>query len=181
MLNMIWVQNKILILMERRVELMAYNGVGGFRLVGKNGDGLLEVCGVPLERRALSRLLKIASRNGVLHRCLSMGQRMYIGLVVKLVDRVSSLLVARVLAPIIVRLLEALRGFPKLMMEVLGRVKYWMIVKGREKAEEISRIAQKWGNKTAHKWAKETGFIRFITIMYMPLWESQSIRQTYAN
>jgi hypothetical protein len=106
---------------------------------------------------------------------------MYIGLVVKLVDRVSSLLVARVLAPIIVRLLEALKGFPKFMMEVLGKVRYWMMVRGREKAEEISRIAQKWGNKTAHKWAKETGFIRFITIMYMPLWESQSIRQAHAN
>jgi len=39
--------------------------VGDFRLVGKNGDGLLEVCGVPLERRALSRLLKTASRIGV--------------------------------------------------------------------------------------------------------------------
>jgi len=60
-------------------------------------------------------------------------------------------------------------------------VRYWMMVKGREKAEEISRLAQKWGNKTAYKWAKETGFIRFITIMYMPLWESQSIRQAYAN
>jgi len=167
--------------MMRRVELMAGKGVGDFGLIGKNGDGLLEVCGVPLERGALSRLLKIASRNGVLHRYLSMSQRLYLGLVVKLVDRVSSLLVARVLAPIIVRLLEALRVFPKLMMEVLGKVRYWMMAKGREKAEEISRLAQKWGNKTAHKWAKETGFIRFVTIMYMPLWESQSIRQAYAN
>jgi len=42
---------------------------------------------------------------------------MYIGLVVKLVDRVSSLLVAKVLAPIIVKLLEAMRGFPKLVIK----------------------------------------------------------------
>jgi hypothetical protein len=165
----------------RYVGIMVGNVMGDFALVEKTEDGLLEVLGVPLKNGPLTKLMKIASRTGALYRCLSRSQRMYLGLVVKLVDRVSSLLVARVLAPIIVRLLEGLKGFPKLMMEVLGKVRYWMMVKGREKAEEISRIAQKWGNKTAHKWAKETEFIRFITIMNMPLWESKSIRQAYAN
>jgi hypothetical protein len=60
------------------------------------------------------------------------------------------------------------------MVEVLGKVGYWMMVKGREKAMEISRIAQKWGNKTAHKWARETGFARYLTIMNISLWESES-------
>jgi hypothetical protein len=150
---------------------MVRNVMSDFALVGKTEDGLLEVCGIPLRNGPLSKLMKIASRTGALYRCLSRSQRMYLGLVVKLVDRVVSLLVARVLAPIIVRLLEALKGFPKLMVEVLGRVKYWMMVKGVEKAEEISTIAQRWGNKTAYKWARDIGFTRFLTVMNMPLWE----------
>jgi len=96
---------------------------------------------------------------------------MYLGLVVKVVDRVASMLVAKVLTPIIVRLLNALRGFPRLIAEVLGRVRYWMMVKGRRKAEEISRIALRWGNRTAHEWARDAGFIRYLTMMNMPLWE----------
>jgi len=156
------------------VEIMGKNVMGDFELVGKTEDGLLEVCGVPLKRGHLSKLMKIASRMGVLYRCLSRSQRMYLSLVIKLVDRVVSVFLARVLTPIIVKLLEALRGFPKFMVEVLGKVGYWMMVKGREKAREISRIAQRWGNKTAHKWARETGFARYLTIMNMSSWESES-------
>jgi hypothetical protein len=106
---------------------------------------------------------------------------MYLGLVVKLVDRVASVLVAKVLAPIIVRLLEALKGFPQLMIEVLGRVRYWMIVKGWGKAVEVSRLAQRWGNKTARKWAKEIGFIRYLTILNMSSWESKGNCEACAN
>jgi hypothetical protein len=142
-------------------------------LLKKNEDGSLEVCGIPLKKSTLSRLMKITSRIGVLYKCLSMSHRMYLNLVIKLVDKVTSKLLARVLAPMILKLLEAIKDSPKLMMDVLGRVRYWMIAKGWEKAEKESNIARKWGNKTAYKWAKDARFARYLTIMNMIFWESQ--------
>jgi len=102
-----------------------------------------------------------------------MSQLVYLRLVVKLVDRVASRLLAKVLAPIILKLLGAIKGAPRLMMDVLGRVGYWMMVKGWEKAEEISRIALRWGNREALKWVKEASFARYLTIMNLSLWERQ--------
>ncbi|MEM3601794.1 MAG: hypothetical protein QXN87_03870 [Candidatus Bathyarchaeia archaeon] len=66
-----------------------------------------------------------------------------------------------------------MKGFPKLLMEVLGRVRYWMMVKGWRKAEEISLLAQRWGNRAACKWAGEAGFARYLTIMNMSDWERE--------
>jgi len=63
------------------------------------------------------------------------------------------------------------------MMEVLGKVRYWMIVKGWEKAEEISRLAQRWGNQAARRWAGEAEFARYLTIMNMSFWESEGNRK----
>jgi hypothetical protein len=34
-------------------------------------------------------------------------------------------------------------------------------------AEKISRIAQKWGNRTAREWMKDADFIRYLAIMTM--------------
>jgi hypothetical protein len=146
---------------------------GELMLVTKADDGSLEACGIPLKKEPLSKLMKIASRIGVLY-SLPMSQRMYLNLVIKLVDKVASMLLAKLLAPIILKLLRAMKGSSKLMIEVLGKVKYWMMTKGQEKAQEISQIAQKWGNKTAHKWAKEIRFIRYLTIMNMSSWENES-------
>ncbi|MEM3162765.1 MAG: hypothetical protein QW056_07265 [Candidatus Bathyarchaeia archaeon] len=148
-----------------------------FGLLRMAGDGFLTVCGVPMKRAPMLRLMRLARRYGVLLRCLNTAECMFFKLVIKLIDGVRSLVLARALAPIITKLLKAIKGFPKLMMEVLGKVGYWMMFKGWEKAEEISRLAQSWGNKAARKWAGEAGFARYLTIMNMSLWESESNRK----
>lgn len=145
----------------------------------KAKDVSFEVCGVPLERAPLLRLLKKAQRNGVVFKCLNFGEYMFLKLVIKTVNRVRSFILAKALSPIIKRLLEALKNTPKLMMEILGRVSYWMMVKGLEKAKEISRLALKWGNKEAHKWAEDTGFARYLTIMNMHFWENEGSFKAY--
>lgn len=148
--------------------------LGFFR---RGEDGSFEVCGVPLKRAPMLRLMRLAQRGGVLLRCLSLAEYMFLRLVVKLTDRVRSFILARAVAPVIKKLFEAIKCFPRFMMEVLGKVGYWMMVKGWEKAEEISRIAQRWGNRAALKWAREPGFARYLTIMNMSFWESEGNRE----
>ncbi|MBC7130837.1 hypothetical protein H5T51_06440 [Candidatus Bathyarchaeota archaeon] len=144
------------------------------RFIERAEDGAVIVKGVPLRRGVLSRLMRLASRAGVLNKCLSAGQRMYLRLVLRLIDKVASVFLARVLAPIVSRLLEALGGLSKVMREVLGRVEYWMRVKGWEKAKEISCLAVKLGYRAAEAWARDAGFARYLTIMNMSSWEWES-------
>jgi len=128
-------------------------------------DGSLEVCGVPLRRSVLFRLLRVAQRRGVLFRCLKMCEYKFVRLVVELADRVRSFILARAVAPIIKKLLDALRGSRELMVYVLGEVTYWMREAGRGLAEKVSRIAVKWGNRSALKWSRDLGFVRYLTVM----------------
>jgi len=46
-----------------------------------------------------------------------------------------------------------------------GKVHLAMQKIGISIAEKISQIAQNWGNKTAREWAKDLGFIQYLTIM----------------
>lgn len=141
-------------------------------------DGSFEVCGVPLRRRSLLRLMKRAQRGGVLHRCLNMAEYKFVSLVVKLKDKVRSFILARALAPIIKKLLKALRAGCELMIHVLGEVDYWMKVAGRALAEKVAKIAQSWGNRLAHKWAKDEGFIRYLTVMNLPVLKKQTVLES---
>jgi len=150
-----------------------------FGLYRKAKRGSFEVCGVPLERAPLLRLIRKAQREGVLFKCLNSTEYMFLKLVTKTTNRVRSFILARVLSPIIKKLLEALKAASKLMMEILGRISYWMTVKGWEKAKEVSRLAMRWGNKEARKWAKDAGFARYLTIMNMHLWENESSCKAY--
>ncbi|MBS7648419.1 hypothetical protein KEJ17_02075 [Candidatus Bathyarchaeota archaeon] len=145
-----------------------------FGFLRRAEDGFFEVCGIPLKRAPLLRLTKLAQRKGVLYGCLNAAERMFVKLVIKLTVGVRSPILARAVAPIIKKLLEAVKGSSKFLKEILGKVGYWMVVKGWEKAEEISRLAQSWGNKAAHKWAEEVGFARYLTIMNMSIWEGKS-------
>jgi hypothetical protein len=139
--------------------------MGGFGLWRKAKDGLFEVCGVPLRRSVLCRLLRVAQRGGFLFRCLKACEVKFVRLVVALAERVRSFVLARAIAPIVKKLLEALKGSRELMISVLGEVAYWMKEGGRGLAEKISGIAVEWGNRSAVKWSRDLGFIRYLTVM----------------
>jgi hypothetical protein len=103
-----------------------------------------------------------------------MGEYMFVKLVIQLVDKVRSFLLAVALAPLIRRLLEALENSSNLMVEVLGEINYWMRMKGREFAEKISRMAVAWGNRSARNWSKDVGFIQCLTIMNLHSWKRET-------
>jgi len=139
-----------------------------FEFLRRAEDGSFAVCGVPLKRKPLLRLMRFGQRGGCLLKILSASEYMFVKLVVKLKDEVRSFILARALAPIVKKLLEGSQAVRELMIKVVGEVDYWMRSKGRGLAEKISRVAQRWGNKSASKWPGDTGFIRYLTIMSLP-------------
>jgi hypothetical protein len=96
---------------------------------------------------------------------LKRDERKFMDLVISVVDKVRSFLLAKILSPIIKRLLEALGGAQGVMEAALGEVAYLMAVKGRSLAQKISLIAQGWGNKSAARWPRDLGFVRYLTIV----------------
>ena len=93
---------------------------------------------------------------------LDRDQRNLIDLVIIVVkERVQSPYLARLIAPIVKRLLDAIGGIQALV----GEIAYKMRTEGLRLAQELSRIAQSWGHKSAVQWSEDQGFIRYLTIM----------------
>ncbi|MFQ6080485.1 MAG: hypothetical protein ACE5OW_02315 [Candidatus Bathyarchaeia archaeon] len=99
---------------------------------------------------------------------LSRDQRNLMELVIVVVkEKVRSFFLAKLLAPIVKKLLDAMGGIQAL----IGEIAYKKGTVGLHLAERISQIAQAWGNKSAAKWPEDKGFVQFLTIMdkYKPL------------
>lgn len=93
---------------------------------------------------------------------LSRDQRNLIELVIVVVkEKVRSLFLAKLLAPVVKRLLEAMGG----IQAWIGEVAYRMGTDGLRLAQRLSQIAQAWGNKSAAKWPEDKGFVRYLAIM----------------
>lgn len=110
---------------------------------------------VMFEKKDLVQLKLRAMRRGVWFRALSRIDRVLLELTVSVVPRVRSFKLAKMLSTIVERLEDALEGR---VLHVFRRI-------GFQLARRISSLAQKWGNKTAHAWANDLGFIRYLTIM----------------
>jgi len=117
------------------------------------------------ERMSLVRLKRVSVRNRSWFTVLDWRQRRFVDAVITTVDRIRSLLLLRTLAPLVKRLLTALGGsVVKGTLVLMARGAYRMI---EGVAEKIVRIAQKWGNNSAHEWVDEK-FVRYLMIMYLP-------------
>jgi hypothetical protein len=106
---------------------------------------------------ALARLRSLAVRRGVWFRVLSRLDRGLVDLTLRMLHSIRSRTLATTLWSIMQRLVEALEG----------KVSWMMRQVGGPLAEKMSRIAQGWGNKSAREWAKDRGFIRYLTILSM--------------
>jgi len=98
-----------------------------------------------------------ALRRGVWFKVLTRVERACIDLAIKVVERVRSRLLQKVLFSVMKKLEEVMESqVCRLMREV-----------GDSLAQKLSQIAQDWGNKSSVGWAKDTGFVQFLTITYM--------------
>lgn len=118
---------------------------------GRSSDGAKSV---PLTREALAKLRLRALRRGVWFRDLKQGERKLLSLTICVVERVRSFILARLVSRIVGKLCEAMES----------RVFRLMRREGRGLAEKLSKIAEAWGNRAAKSWAKDCGFIQYLTI-----------------
>ena len=112
---------------------------------------------ITITRSKLVNLRAKAIRRGIWFRVLSKTERACIELTIKIVDKVRSHLLAKVLASIIRKLLGAMKS----------RIVHAMEEIGCSIARKLSQIAQKWGNISATHWMMNPSFIKYLTIIHM--------------
>lgn len=117
------------------------------------------------ERGSLMRLKRLSLRNGAWFAALDWKQRKFMDIVIKTVDQIRSVLLLRVLAPLVRRLLTAIGGDARRGSLALMRTAAYEMM--RIVAQKIVRIAEKWGNMSAYRWLEE-GFIKFLVVMNLP-------------
>lgn len=110
-----------------------------------------------LTRNELVNLKAKAIRRGIWFRVLSKTERACIELTIKIVDKVRSHLLAKVLASIIRKLLDAMKS----------RIVHAMEQIGCSIVQKLSQIALNWGNISAMQWMKNRSFIQYLTVMHM--------------
>jgi len=119
----------------------------------------------PLTRRKLVEMKFKAIRRGIWFTALTRADRACIDLTVKVVDKVRSLLLTKVLNNVVEKLSEAMENKIARLMNGIGR----------ELALKLSRIAQTWGNPQATEWAVDLKFVRYLTIINMNATEAHRI------
>ena len=116
----------------------------------------------PWNRFSLCRadLIKVrtrAIRRGVWFRALSRVERAQIDLTIRVVQRVRSFLLAKVLDSVLRKLFEAMDSrVSRLMRDV-----------GLPLTRKLSAIARSWGYKSAESWADDPGFAQFLAVNFM--------------
>jgi hypothetical protein len=109
---------------------------------------------VPLTREALAKLKLKALRRGIWFKDLKRKERKLLELTMRVVEKVRSFLLVKLVSRIVGKLHEAMESLVVRLMRTGGR----------SLAEKISKIGQIWGNKTAKYWVRDQGFIRFLTV-----------------
>jgi hypothetical protein len=117
------------------------------------------------ERSSLAKLRRLSLRNRAWFRVLNQGQRRFMDVVIKTVDRIRSILLLRVLAPLARRLLAAVGGDARRgALVLMDKGAYRMM---RNVAEKIVRVAQKWGNRRSREWLDQS-FLNYLLVMNLP-------------
>jgi hypothetical protein len=105
---------------------------------------------------AVLRALRVRSvRRGVWNRALSRLEKAQVDLTLRVVNKVRSPLLARVLESIIEKLQSAMENR---VLRIICSVGFPM-------ARRLGEIAKGWGNESAEKWVHDRGFARFLAVM----------------
>jgi len=109
---------------------------------------------IPLTREALARLRLKALRRGVWFRDLKREERKLLELTIRVVEKVRSFILAKLVSRLVDKLCEAMES----------RIFRLMRTEGRSLAEKIASIGEAWGNRAARFWAKDRGFMQYLTV-----------------
>lgn len=109
---------------------------------------------VSLTRESLARLKLKAVRRGVWFRDLKREERRLLDLTMRVVEKVHSFLLAKIVSRIVGKLCEAIES----------KVFRLIRTEGRNLAESLSQIAQAWGYRDAKSWAEDRDFMQFLVV-----------------
>jgi len=107
-----------------------------------------------LTRQSLIKARVRAVRQKVWFKALSRVERNILDLTIRCVERVRSRILARIVSNILAKILKTLEPS---FLEAAMRI-------GREIADEVCGIAEKWGNSNALRWKHDLGFARFLGV-----------------
>ena len=110
---------------------------------------------ISLTKSMLAKIRIRAIRRGIWFRVLDRLERASIDLTIRVVERVRSSVLTKMLTSIVKKLSEAMES----------KVAHMMREVGCGLAQKVSGIAQKWGNKSAVEWKADPGFIQYLTVM----------------
>jgi len=110
---------------------------------------------IPLTKRMLANVRIRALRRGLWFKVLNRLERAGVDLTLKVVDKVRSSVLTKMLVSIVAKLSAALES----------RVARAMREVGYSLAQQVSRIAQEWGNKSAAKWKADNSFVQYLAVM----------------
>jgi hypothetical protein len=108
-----------------------------------------------LSWEGLARIRLVARRRGVWFKALSGIDRVLLDLSLKVTRTIKSPVLMEALMTIVGKLHDALESGVERQMRSIGI----------PLAQKISMIALKWGTEAAREWTRDTGFIRYLTIM----------------
>jgi len=128
-------------------------------VVERDGSSMIESrhARLLLSGKELARIRAMAIRRGDWYRILSKTERALLDLTIRIVRKIRSVVLSRILASII----------EKLRIRTKGRFAVSFHTWGQPLAERVSRIAHRWGNTSAAKWSADNNFVRFLTIMHI--------------
>jgi transcriptional regulator with XRE-family HTH domain len=107
-------------------------------------------------KKNLTKVKKVALRYRVWFSSLSRVERGIIDLTVRYVDNVKSARLAKVLRAIVDKLQSAMESTLDRLVKAIGL----------PLARKISNIALSWGNSSAHSWAEDRAFARFLVVNF---------------
>lgn len=109
---------------------------------------------VPLTQESLTKLKLKAVRRGCWFRDLKHNERQLLDLTIRVVEKVHSFRLAKIVSQIVGKLCAAMES----------RIFCLMRTEGRSLAERVSLIGEAWGNTAAKFWANDRGFIQYLTV-----------------
>jgi len=120
-------------------------------------ESLYARIGSPPGKNALARIRAKAMRRGVWFRVLTRAERAQMELTIKIVKRIRSCFLAKVVTSIVEKLFNAMESeVSRLMREV-----------GEPLALKLSGIAQNWGYNSAESWSQDSSLIKYLAIMHL--------------
>ena len=120
-------------------------------------ESLFTHIGVPLGKNELAKMKTKALRRGVWFKVLTRAERAQMELTMRIVKRIRSHFLAKVVTNIVEKLLDAMESKVSRLMREVGPVL----------ARKLSGIAQNWGNNSAGDWTADPGFRQYLAVMYL--------------